>query len=185
VISKSTIKSRFQIFCGIAGSAFSKPVDQSTLEKKAAMLVGNSRSVEASALVLMDTFFAAKSANKMFWKDFVKLMYPKATSEGVQRMCSAFHTPETEQTVRTRVLTKEEMRDFDGLWKQWDTDGNGVLDTSEFKRALRSLKIDAEHADAIYEEIDTNNNGHIEKDEFMVWFFSDQILAGPTKIIRS
>lgn len=79
------------------------------------------------------------------------------------------------QTVRTRVLTKEEMRDFDGLWKQWDTDGNGVLDTSEFKRALRSLKIDAEHADAIYEEIDTNNNGHIEKDEFMVWFFSDQV----------
>lgn len=80
MISKSTFKYRFQTFCGIAGNAFSKPVDQSTVEKKSAMLVGNSRSVEASALVLMDTFFVAKSANKMFWKvlAYLEVLFPVA-----------------------------------------------------------------------------------------------------------
>lgn len=76
-----------------------------------------------------------------------------------------------------RVLTEKERNDFDGLWLQWDVDGNGVLDRDEFKMALKMLNLDSFDVNDIYDQVDRDGNGTIEKHEFAAWYFTDQVFV--------
>jgi len=121
--------------------------------------------------------------SKLSWKSFLKILYPHATKEGISRLCGV-HESLSQVTDKMRVLTEKERNDFDGLWLQWDVDGNGVLDRDEFKMALKMLNLDSFDVNDIYDQVDRDGNGTIEKHEFAAWYFTDQTVNdGPAKIV--
>eukprot|EP00854_Cymbomonas_tetramitiformis_P007262 gene7262-8649_t len=55
------------------------------------------------------------------------------------------------------------------MWAIWDKNGDGELDTFEFKDVLISLGIEADNSDELnhyYSQVDADGSGLVNKEEF-------------------
>eukprot|EP01080_Neovahlkampfia_damariscottae_P000144 gene144-4390_t len=55
------------------------------------------------------------------------------------------------------------------MFKEWDKDGNGVIDKDELKKGTKSLGLDFDDAtiENMLSEADKNGDGQIQLDEFI------------------
>jgi len=128
-------------------------------------------------------------SGSLTWKGMLKMMYPKASKEGIQRMADVH---EASEGMETSAPDMADLKDLNDLWDIWDEDGNGELDKDEFKMALKMLHVPVEDVDTIYYSIDDDGNGTISKSEFAAWWFTDQTsdkqvhvnLDGPQETVK-
>jgi len=116
-----------------------------------------------------------KTGFKLSWKGFLRLLYPTANKEGIDKL--------VEIRTKAKILTNDQLHDLEHLWQQWDIDGNGVVDKKEFTRGLIKLGLDPQKTDAIYTAVDTNCNGTISQDEFAAWYCTDKVASWVTRIL--
>jgi solute carrier family 25 phosphate transporter 23/24/25/41 len=66
------------------------------------------------------------------------------------------------------VLTEQDRKEIERLFREMDTNGIGTLHREELTRALRKgrLPTSQEHMEQLFEEIDTHKSGSIDLDEF-------------------
>eukprot|EP00658_Telonema_sp_P-2_P083972 TRINITY_DN920_c0_g1_i6.p1 TRINITY_DN920_c0_g1~~TRINITY_DN920_c0_g1_i6.p1 ORF type:complete len:331 (-),score=99.73 TRINITY_DN920_c0_g1_i6:167-1051(-) len=78
-----------------------------------------------------------------------------------------FNNEQINDVIRALFVDQSE-ENMQAAFEVFDLDGNGYLDTEEFRRALPLLGEDVmpEEVDAIFELVDTDKSGRIEIDEF-------------------
>jgi len=66
--------------------------------------------------------------------------------------------------------------DVDELFKETDTDGNGLLDMTELGRLFEKLEYNISEAELaqVMKELDTTNDGRIDEKEFTCWYVSSK-----------
>ena len=71
-----------------------------------------------------------------------------------------------------RHLTEDQIAEVREIFSHYDTDGNGVIDVSEFGSLMDALdaELTEEQVKVGLEALDSNKNGTIEFDEFIVWW---------------
>jgi Ca2+-binding EF-hand superfamily protein len=70
------------------------------------------------------------------------------------------------------ALTEEELREVEETFDHFDTDGNGVIDRSEFRQLLKTLDPSFTEDDVLLglKVLDANENDVIDWDEFLGWW---------------
>ncbi|GMI06838.1 hypothetical protein TrRE_jg12381, partial [Triparma retinervis] len=66
------------------------------------------------------------------------------------------------------------------LFKKYDRDGNGTIESSELKQALAEMKLPAYHADEVFDTIDTNHDGKIDLREFTNYVTAKELVLRST-----
>lgn len=61
------------------------------------------------------------------------------------------------------------------LFKKWDADKNGIIDTSELQSVLETTGIPAEVIPRIFAEMDADSNGAVDYVEFCDWIFGTEL----------
>ena len=71
--------------------------------------------------------------------------------------------------------TNDRVEEFEELFEQNDTDGDGDIDFEEFTALMGDLDplMAREPLEAGYRDIDTNKDGRINFDEFLDWWLAD------------
>lgn len=114
-----------------------------------------------------------ENVEQIEFQDMLRIVYPKATKAEAENMAEYVKEPKVE-TPPPEIDSDDEL-DVDMMWEIWDKNGDGELDSFEFKEVLISLGIDADNPDEInyyYRQVDTDGSGLVSKEEFKRWFLS-------------
>ncbi|XP_042187029.1 calcium-binding protein 1 [Oncorhynchus tshawytscha] len=98
-------------------------------------------------------FSFCKVGGHVDFDDFVELMGPKLLAETAD------------------MIGVKELRD---AFKEFDTNGDGVISTSELREAMRKLlgqQVGHRDMEDILRDIDMNGNGHVDFEEFVRMMF--------------
>eukprot|EP01065_Artemidia_motanka_P000812 TRINITY_DN10383_c0_g1_i1.p1 TRINITY_DN10383_c0_g1~~TRINITY_DN10383_c0_g1_i1.p1 ORF type:complete len:1342 (+),score=173.44 TRINITY_DN10383_c0_g1_i1:79-4104(+) len=74
------------------------------------------------------------------------------------------------QVLRTVELTELEVQQYERMFKTFDKDGSGTIDTDELRDVMKCLgvRVNDEELVELQQTVDTNRSGEIEFDEFLV-----------------
>lgn len=71
---------------------------------------------------------------------------------------------------KLRQIMRSSSKNFDQIFREFDSDGNGLITQIEFRNAIRKLNLGltSREIDKLMLRIDTNQDGKIDYNEFMV-----------------
>ena len=90
--------------------------------------------------------------------------------------------PVTDKVAKTRTLTAAQLREAKAVYKSFDTNGNGVVESSELCARMTDFGWTDMEITKTVASMDVNKDGKISQEEFMASYldfiqFDDDILA--------
>jgi hypothetical protein len=90
----------------------------------------------------------------------------------VMSQSSSSSTWDTDVFEKLRQIIRTSPKSFEDIFKEMDSDGNGVISSVEFRNAIRhlGLGLKSREIDTLMNRIDTNSDGKIDWKEFICKF---------------